>query len=141
MRDSSTPFSKIILAMRDFYVIMQSQIGVNIMEFYKILQDIMLEKNMGIPDVARACGLSDSTVRSIIDRKAKNVTLEVAFKMQRGLNVSLERLNGEKNGPTLNSEDKPMDMLDTQLINLARELTDDQKRLLLAQIKSLREQQ
>lgn len=68
------------------------------MEFYKILQDIMLEKNMGIPDVARACGLSDSTVRSIIDRKAKNVTLEVAFKMQRGLNVSLERLNGEKMG-------------------------------------------
>lgn len=55
------------------------------MEFYKILQDIMAEKQMGIPDVARACGLSDSTVRSIIDRKAKNVTLEVAFKMQRGL--------------------------------------------------------
>lgn len=111
------------------------------MEFYKILQDIMLEKNMGIPDVARACGLSDSTVRSIIDRKAKNVTLEVAFKIQRGLNVSLERLNGEGNEPTLNSEDKPMDMLDTQLINLARELTDDQKRLLLAQIKTLKEQQ
>lgn len=111
------------------------------MEFYKILQDIMLEKNMGIPDVARACGLSDSTVRSIIDRKAKNVTLEVAFKMQRGLNVSLERLNGEENELTLNSEDKPMDMLDTQLINLARELTDDQKHLLLAQIKTLKEQQ
>lgn len=110
------------------------------MDFYKILQDIMFEKNMGIPDVARACGLSDSTVRSIIDRKAKNVTLEVAFKMQRGLNVSLERLNGEENELTPNFEDKPMDVLDAQLIKLTRKLTDDQKRFLLAQIKTLKEQ-
>lgn len=79
---------------------MHSRIGVKEMEFYKILQDIMAEKNMGIPDVARACGLSDSTVRSIIDRKAKNVTLEVAFKMRCGLNVSLERLNGDEKIPT-----------------------------------------
>lgn len=111
------------------------------MDFYKILEDIMNEKNMGIPDVARACGLSDSTVRSIIDRKAKNVTLEVAFKMQRGLNVSLERLNGEKSEPTPVSEDRLIDKLDAQLIDSARDLTDDQKRFLLAQIKTLREQQ
>lgn len=111
------------------------------MEFYKILQEIMSEKQIGIPDVARACGLSDSTVRSIIDRKAKNVTLEVAFKMQRGLNVSLERLNGESNQPTPENGSGLIDTLDAQLIDSARELTDDQKRLLLAQIRILREQQ
>lgn len=127
--------------MRDICGIMRLKIGVNIMEFYKILQDIMAEKQMGIPDVARACGLSDSTVRSIIDRKAKNVTLEVAFKMQRGLGVTLERLNGEEKEPTPVSESGRADSLEAKLIDSARELTDDQKRFLLAQIKILREQQ
>lgn len=65
------------------------------MEFYKILMDIMNDKNLSIPDVARLTRLSDSTIRSIIARKTKNVSLEVAFKMSKGLNVSLERLNGE----------------------------------------------
>lgn len=65
------------------------------MEFYKILEDIMSEKNMSIPDVSRATGISDSTLRSIINRKTKSASLEVAFKISKGLNVSLERLNGD----------------------------------------------
>ena len=64
------------------------------MDFCEILQEIMDEKGFNIPDVARACGLSDGTVRSMLARKAKNVTLEVAFKLADGLKVSLERLNG-----------------------------------------------
>lgn len=109
------------------------------MEFYKILQDIMAEKNMGIPDVARACGLSDSTVRSIIDRKAKNVTLEVAFKMRCGLNVSLERLNGEEKTPT------PVSESGRNMIKLAgrdgsyveKKLTDEQTSMLKTLIDQL----
>lgn len=65
------------------------------MEFYKILLEIMDEKSLKIPDIARLTGLSDSTIRSIITRKTKNITLEVAFKMSKGLDVSLERLNGD----------------------------------------------
>jgi len=65
------------------------------MDFYKILNDIMDEKNMSIPDVARSCGLPDSTIRRILSRKSKTVALEVAFKISNGLNVSLERLNGQ----------------------------------------------
>lgn len=65
------------------------------MEFYEILEDIMSEKNMSIPDVSRATGISDSTLRSIINRKTKSASLEVAFKISKGLNVSLERLNGD----------------------------------------------
>lgn len=65
------------------------------MEFYKILASIMEQKQLSIPDVARACGLSDSTVRSIFDRKQKKIALNVAFKLSRGLHVSLERLAGE----------------------------------------------
>lgn len=64
------------------------------MDFYEILQEIMDEQGLNIPAVARACGLSDGTVRSIFVRKQKNVALEVAFKLSSGLNVSLERLNG-----------------------------------------------
>lgn len=65
------------------------------MYFYEILQSIMDEKELSIPEVARLSGLTDSTVRSILARKNKTVALEVAFKLSKGLNVSLERLNGE----------------------------------------------
>ncbi len=65
------------------------------MEFYKVLTEIMAERDLTIPDVARACGLTDSTVRSIITRKSQTVSLEVAFKISSGLGVSLERLGGE----------------------------------------------
>lgn len=65
------------------------------MPFYAVLENIMEEKSLSIPDVARMSGLSDSTVRAIIGRKSKNASLEVAFKIARGLDVSLERLNGE----------------------------------------------
>ena len=65
------------------------------MDFYKILEDIMQQKSISIPDVARMCNLPDSTIRSIISRKSKTVTLEVAFKISKGLNISLEELNGE----------------------------------------------
>ena len=65
------------------------------MDFYKILEDIMQQKSISIPDVARMCNLPDSTIRSIISRKSKTVALEVAFKISKGLNVSLEELNGE----------------------------------------------
>lgn len=66
------------------------------MLFYEILQTIMNEKGLNIPDVARLSGLPDSTVRSIITRKNKSVALEVAFKISKGLDVPIERLNGER---------------------------------------------
>ncbi|AQM60383.2 hypothetical protein NPD11_455 [Clostridium baratii] len=56
----------------------------------------MKTRNLSIPEISRATGLSDSTLRSIISRKTKNISLEVAFKLSQGLNVSLEELNGEK---------------------------------------------
>lgn len=64
------------------------------MEFHEILSLIMQEKGLSIPDVARLCGLTDSTVRSIIDRHQKKIALSVAFKLSEGLGVSLQRLNG-----------------------------------------------
>ena len=66
------------------------------MYFYEILQSIMQERNLSIPDVARLSGLPDSTVRSILTRKNKTVALEVAFKLEKGLNVSVAELNGEQ---------------------------------------------
>lgn len=79
------------------------------MEFHEILGAIMHEKDMSIADVARACGLTDSTVRSIFDRKQKKIALSVAFKLSEGLGVSLQRLNGmpdvqNKNTTSLSDE-------------------------------------
>jgi len=65
------------------------------MEFHENLHAIMKEKGLTIPEVARMSGLTDSTVRSIFDRKQKKIALNVAFKLSKGLGVSLERLNGE----------------------------------------------
>ncbi|WWU63819.1 helix-turn-helix transcriptional regulator [Clostridium baratii] len=67
------------------------------MEFYKVLENLMKNRNLSIPDISRATGLSDSTLRSILSRKTKNISLEVAFKLSQGLNVSLEELNGDTN--------------------------------------------
>ncbi|WP_164968392.1 helix-turn-helix transcriptional regulator [Clostridium tetani] len=55
----------------------------------------MRENNLSIPDISRATGLPDSTLRSMISRKTKNISLDVAFKLSEGLGISLEELNGE----------------------------------------------
>jgi transcriptional regulator with XRE-family HTH domain len=84
------------------------------MEFYKILACIMDEKGLSIPDTARACGLPDSTIRSILTRKNKTVSLEVAFKISNGLGVTLERLSGETE-IVPNSETPTLDAIFQQL--------------------------
>ncbi len=66
------------------------------MEFWEILYEIMYEKDLTVAQVAKACDLRDSTVRSILDRKQKKVALNVAFKLSRGLGVSLFRLDGQE---------------------------------------------
>ena len=101
--------SSLFLAMRDFVCYIDFIEEVKGMDFYLILQEIMEEKNINIPTVARKSGLSDGTVRSIIKRKQKNVALEVAFKLSNGLNVSLERLNGlpEKELVSTTTESNP----------------------------------
>lgn len=65
------------------------------MEFYQMLASLMHRRNMTVPEVARACGLSDSTVRSILDRKQKKIAFNVALKLSRGLDIPLESLAGE----------------------------------------------
>jgi len=76
---------------------------------YSILQGIMNEKGINIAEVARLCDLPDSTVRGIITRKQKSTALEVAFKLSKGLGVSLEKLNGISNTQeeTINSTLSP----------------------------------
>lgn len=90
------------------------------MEFYKILQGIMSEKNMTIPDVSRATGIPDSTIRSIITRKTKNISLEVAFKLSKGLDVTLERLNGNNDikTPTTKNDNSVRKMVENYNTNL-----------------------
>ncbi len=118
------------------------------MYFYEILQTIMQEKNLKIPDVARLSDLPDSTIRSIISRKNKTVALEVAFKLSKGLNVSLEELNGEypnSSAILLNTEDEfkkaAASLSDDDFVrNLIIEywkLDDDSKKLFRSFIRKL----
>lgn len=71
------------------------------MEIYKILQEIMEKKQLSVSEVAKRCDLPDSTVRAIMTRKAKSVTLDVAFKLSKGLHLSLEKLNGDMENSTV----------------------------------------
>ena len=65
------------------------------MDFYKILEEILNEQDIGIREAAKMCDVSEATLRSIFNRKQKRIALDVACKLHLGLNVSLERLNGD----------------------------------------------
>lgn len=58
------------------------------MDFYVVFQEILEEKGLTVADAARRCGLTDSTLRSILLRKQKKIALEVAFKISEGLRKS-----------------------------------------------------
>ena len=93
------------------------------MEFYKILESILNERGMSIAEASRVCGLTDSTLRSIIQRKSKNVSLDVAFKIADGLGVSLYRLNGMPEPETDTQKEEIIDAF-------ARLSSDNQAKLL-----------
>ena len=77
------------------------------MYFYEIMLDIMDKKSLSIPEVARATGLHDSTIRSIITRKSKSVALDVAAKISEGLNVELDYLNGGAANKNVETKKEP----------------------------------
>lgn len=113
------------------------------MEFHKILQSIIEEKNMSIPEIAKATGISDSTLRSIISRKSKNISLEVAFKISKGIGVSLERLNGDISSSIEKTiiektENKLSEKEDSLLKNF-NELNDSGKNKVINYTKDLKE--
>lgn len=107
------------------------------MEFYKILREIMEERQLTVAQVARQCGLSDSTVRSIFDRKQKKIALEVAFKLSEGLYVSLERLNGMEDKDT--KKENSISSEDKKYIEKIKSLSPEKLQLLDIFLKGLEE--
>lgn len=115
------------------------------MAIYKIIQEIMDEKNLSVADTARICKLPDSTVRGIIRRKQETVALEVAFKLSEGLNVSLEKLNGLPERVTRpDIEEQPTIVTDDGLLErerLFRSLSPEAQELVLQNMKLLAERE
>lgn len=111
------------------------------MEFYKILENIMLEKNMKISDIAKKANIPDSTLRSIINRKNKTVALDVAFKISKGLNIDIEELaSGEKT--TSNIEPKKeisKEEIKQDIINNLNQLNELGYQKVLERIEELKE--
>jgi plasmid maintenance system antidote protein VapI len=128
MREMSSPIPNFFLAMRDFLCYRSVEGGRCVMDFYSILQEILSEKDLSIPEAARACGLSDSTLRSIITRKNKTVALEVAMKISKGLCVSLERLNGMEE---LGRKNNAMHPDEEKLLKDFRSLNSEGKKYIL----------
>ena len=113
------------------------------MFFYEILENIMEEKSLKVSEVAKLSNLTDSTVRSILTRKTKNVSLEVAFKLSKGLNVSLEKLNGEDvpkettNNTFNNPEKKTLSPEDEAILSLYHQLDEGDKGEIRGEIKQM----
>jgi len=95
------------------------------MDFYIFLEKIMDERNLSIPDIARMSELSDSTVRSAIDRKQKRVALDVALKLSAGLNVPVEEISGYKQKGKPIAEDE-LSQIKKEFIEFVSTLTDEQ---------------
>lgn len=62
------------------------------MEFLKNLERLMNLYNMNRSEVARACGLSTSTVNSWWNRGCDNISLQTLLKLSKCFNCSLEEL-------------------------------------------------
>lgn len=113
------------------------------MFFYEILESIMEEKSLKVSDVAKLTNLTDSTIRSILTRKNKSVSLEVAFKLSKGLNVSLEKLNGEDifqettHNKFNNSEKKTFSPEDKAILSLYNQLDEGDKGEIRGEIKHM----
>lgn len=121
------------------------------MEIYKTLSYIMQSRDLSVADVARICGIPDSTIRGIITRKQKTVALDVAFKLSDGLNVSLQYLNGltdiqdeketsyqdlqeEKKDPTENG-------IPEDVFNLLKSLSQEDLDIVLSFAKMMRQKE
>jgi DNA-binding Xre family transcriptional regulator len=62
------------------------------MEFLQNLERLMASKNMNRSEVARACGLSTSTVNSWWNRGCDNISLQTLLKLSKSFNCSIEEL-------------------------------------------------
>ena len=62
------------------------------MEFLKSLEQKMSDYNMNRSEVARACGLSSSTVNSWWNRGCENISLQTLLKLSKCFNCTIEEL-------------------------------------------------
>ena len=62
------------------------------MEFLTNLERLMASYNMNRSELARACGLSTSTVNSWWNRGCENISLQTLLKLSASFNCSLEEL-------------------------------------------------
>ncbi len=62
------------------------------MEFLTNLERLMASYNMNRSEVARACGLSTSTVNSWWNRGCDNISLQTLLKLSKCFNCSIEEL-------------------------------------------------
>ena len=62
------------------------------MEFLMNLERLMNTYNMNRSEVARACGLSTSTVNSWWNRGCDNISLQTLLKLSKSFNCSIEEL-------------------------------------------------
>lgn len=95
------------------------------------------ELGMSLDDVAQKVGVARSTIQRYEAGSINRIKLPVVESIASALFVSPEWLIGLSAEKTAAPKDDGLSPLDAQLMELVRRLTDDQKKMLLAQIELL----
>ena len=111
------------------------------MNFLTNLEQLMKANDMNRSDVARACGLSISTVNSWWNRGHENISMQTLIKLTKCFNCSLEELvHGVKHLYSLPEFGKP----EYGLVYTSKEYTQNELKLISLYanfLKSLRDRE
>lgn len=104
------------------------------MTIYDRIKQLRIAKNMSQLDLARAVGYKGRSAISKVEKGERDISQSMIEKYARVLGVSpAYLLYGEESEPS----EKPLSSLDKEFVQLISKLTDEEKKMIIAQIKGL----
>lgn len=93
------------------------------MSFGGNLSKLLEARHISIAEASRLTGVHDSTLRSIISRNSNDVAMSVAIKISRGLNISIDEINGWGRSDTPAEEVAAVHLLDKRQAGLLQDFS------------------
>ena len=93
------------------------------MAFGSKLYEFLEARNMSIAEAARATGLSDNTLRSIIKRDSDKIGIHVAIQIAKGFNVSIDEIQGWTSVALPKSDNEALAILEKERAELLSDIS------------------
>ncbi len=104
------------------------------MTIYDRIKQLRTEKHMSQLDLARAVGYKGRSAISKVENGERDISQSMIEKYAKVLGVSpAYLLYGKESEPS----GKPLSSLDQEFVQLISKLTDDEKKMIIAQIKGI----